>query len=105
MRLLLPAIKALYKIDFLFDTSRRQVPQFIPSCNQNLSSSSTERCIITGINQDVFHIPTPEDLHLCMDDDPNGGAVLLHLCKVLLNLLFTQVIGPLGAGLGECLLL
>ena len=40
-----------------------------------------------------------------MDNNPDHGAVLLHLCEVLLNFLLTEVIGPLSAGLGKGLLL
>ena len=40
-----------------------------------------------------------------MDDNPDHGAVLLYLCEVLLNFLFTEVIGPLSAGLVKGLLL
>ena len=50
-------------------------------------------------------LPAAEDLHLCVDDQPHGRAVLLHLTKLLLDLLPAQVVGPLGAGLGEGLLL
>ena len=37
--------------------------------------------------------PAPEDLHLGMHDDPDGGAALLHLGQLL------------GAGLSESILL
>merc|ERR1719512_11076 len=43
-------------------------------------------------------LPAAEKLHLGVDDDPDGGAVLL-------DLLLAQVISPLGARLGESLLL
>merc|ERR1719438_201732 len=50
-------------------------------------------------------LPPSEDLHLSVADDTDDSAVLLHLSQILLNLLLSQVISPLGAGLGEGFLL
>ncbi len=40
-----------------------------------------------------------------MDNNPDGSGVLLDQVKVLLDLLLTQLISPLGAVLAEGLLL
>ena len=53
----------------------------------------------------MVYSPPSKDLHLSVDNDSDHGAVLLHLSEVLLNLLLTEVIGPLSAGLGEGFLL
>merc|ERR1719464_2409120 len=50
-------------------------------------------------------LPAAEQLHLCVHNDPDGGAVLLDLVQVLLDLLFAEVISPLSAALSEGLLL
>jgi len=50
-------------------------------------------------------LPPPQKLHLSVDDNSDGGTVLFDLVKVLLDLLLAEVIGPLGAALGESLLL
>merc|ERR1719147_675566 len=52
-----------------------------------------------------FLLPPPQNLHLSVHDDPDHSAVLLDLLEIFLNLLLAQVISPLGAGLGEGLLL
>jgi hypothetical protein len=40
-----------------------------------------------------------------MDNDANVLAVTDHLLEAILDGLLSQIIGPLLAGLGECLLL
>ena len=40
-----------------------------------------------------------------MDNDPDGGAVLLHLAQLLLDLLLSKIIRPFGAAFGEGFLL
>merc|ERR1719341_903131 len=50
-------------------------------------------------------LPPVEQLHLGVDDNSDDSAVLLHLSKLLRNLLLAEVISPLGARLGKGLLL
>ena len=61
--------------------------------------------IIEMLSADFDYSPPSEDLHLSVDDHPDDAAVLLHLGEILLDLLLTEVISPLGAGLSESLLL
>merc|ERR1719422_1305133 len=55
---------------------------------------------------DVSLLLSPtKNLHLGVDNHTDRGAVFLHLSQLLLYLLLAEIIGPLGAGLGEGLLL
>ena len=61
--------------------------------------------IIEMLRAQLDYSPPSEDLHLSVDNHPDDAAVLLHLGEILLDLLLTEVISPLGAGLREGLLL
>ena len=53
----------------------------------------------------MIRLPPVEQFHLGVYNDSYDSAILFHLSQLLGNLLLAEVIGPLGAGLGERLLL
>merc|ERR1719495_3045161 len=50
-------------------------------------------------------LSTSENLHLGMNNDTDGGAILLHLIEIFLDLLLSKIISPFCARLGKSLLL
>ena len=58
----------------------------IPSCNHNCEQFKQYRALDHHFKvkrESVYHSarPAAEQLHLGVDDDPDGGAVLFHLSK------------------------
>merc|ERR1719251_700234 len=72
-------------------------------------SGEAPTSVSTSVQLDLHDVglllSATQDLHLGVDNNTDGGAVHLHLCQLLLDLLLTEIISPLGAGLSEGLLL